>query len=210
MNTWDTRYVTLDSIEFSVKKNLRRLEQAQFFTLTDSNDLILDLFSGRCDTSYGLKEKRQRIINGDLSFNLLTINTDVTNKIQLDALHLPFRDNQFDAVIIQGGLHHLAALDQIIVCLNEVKRILKYKGYVFISEPANTVLLTIWLFIIKKTSLWQLTSYSRNWHNLYKAEEHLHATYLSNVQQLTAYFQNSWVIHHHKKGLITEFFTLTK
>jgi ubiquinone/menaquinone biosynthesis C-methylase UbiE len=210
MKNWHTEFPDLDSIDFSSKKNLRRLQKAQFFTRTHKDDLILDLFSGRCDTSYGLKNSRTRIINGDVSFNLLKINDGVNNKIQMNALQLPFKDGQFDAAIIQGGLHHLESFDQATVCLSELKRIIKSNGYVFISEPGDTLLLKLWLFCIKRTNLWKLTPYSRRWHFLYCAEERTHSSYLANVKKLIDYLNNNWVIELHTVGLITEFFTLKK
>lgn len=210
MKNWDTEFPELDSIDFSSKKNLRRLLRAQFFTKTHKDDLILDLFSGRCDTSYGLKNSRPKIINGDFSFNLLNINKQVKNKTQLNALQLPFKDGQLSAVIIQGGLHHLESFDQVTICLNEVKRIVKPNGYVFISEPGNTILLKLWLFCIMGTNLWKLTPYSRKWHFLYRAEERTHSSYLANVKKLIDYLDNNWIIEMHKVGLVTEFFTLKK
>lgn len=210
MKQWDSIFIHLDSIGFSSKKNLGRLRKLQFLNLTKPDDLILDLFCGRCDTGYGLKDSRPKIINGDVSFNLLKINKGVKNKIQLDARQLPFKDGQFNAVIIQGGLHHLESFYQVAICLNELKRIVKSNGYVFISEPGNTLLLKLWLFCIKRTNLWKLTPYSRNWHSLYRAEERTHSIYLANVKKLIDYLNNNWVIEFHKVGLVTEFFTLKK
>lgn len=210
MKNWDTEFPELDSIDFSSKKNLRRLQRAQFFTKTHTDDLILDLFSGRCDTSYGLQNSRPNLISGDVSLNLLKINKRVKNKIQMNALQLPFKDDQFNAVIIQGGLHHLESFDQVKVCLNELKRIVKSNGYVFISEPGNTLLLKLWLFCIKRTNLWKLTPYSRKWRFLYRAEERTHSSYLANVKKLIDYLNNNWVTELHTVGLITEFFTLKK
>ena len=210
MDKWASTFVNLDSIDFSGKKNLRRLKKLHFFKLTHPDDLILDLFCGRCDTSYGLYECRPKIINGDLSFNLLKINKQVKNKIQLTSLQLPFKNDRFDAAIIQGGLHHLKTFNRVVECLNEVKRVLKSNGYVFISEPGNTMLLKVWVFLIKRTKLWTLTPYSRIWHSLYMQEEKTHSLYLHNNTKLFDYFKNNWEIKLHKAGLITEFFTLEK
>ena len=51
--------------------------------------------------------------------------------------------SQFKAIIIQGGLHHLENYNQIVICLQEIKRILEPNGYLFISEPGNTLCLKI-------------------------------------------------------------------
>jgi ubiquinone/menaquinone biosynthesis C-methylase UbiE len=208
MKKWDSNFVNLDSIHFSSKKNLNRLQKLKFFDLTNQDDLILDLFCGRCDTSYGLTNYRLKVINGDLSFNLLKINKKAKNKIQLNALLLPFKNNQFNAVIIQGGLHHLESFEQLTICFSELKRILKSNGYVFISEPGNTLVLKLWLFLIKRTNVWKLSPYSRNWHSVYSEEERSHSVYLENVSKLIDYLKKNWVIEFHGVGLVTEFFTL--
>ena len=210
MKDWDRLFANLDSINFSHRKNLNRLKTGLFFNKMTTNDSILDLFSGRCDTSYGLKDYGCMIICGDISLKLLKINKDVKNKLQLNSLLLPFKHNQFNGIIIQGGLHHLDGFNQIVMCLEEVKRVLKSNGYLFISEPGNTLLLKIWLFLIKKTELWKMSSYSRKWHDLYKAEEKTHSLYLKNIGKLLDYLKNNWIIEFHRMGVITEFFTLRK
>ncbi|NOQ86180.1 MAG: methyltransferase domain-containing protein [Deltaproteobacteria bacterium] len=210
MKEWDVLFSNLDSIDFSYRKNLNRLKRGPLLSKTTKDDLILDLFCGRCDTSYGLRDYGYKIISGDISLKLLIMNKDVKNKIQLNSLLLPFKNNQFKGIIIQGGLHHLDDFDQIVICLREAKRVLKSNGYLFISEPGNTLCLKIWLFLIKKTKLWKISSYSKNWHDLYKAEEKTHSLYLSNTSKLIHYLKNNWTIEFHKVGLVTEFFTLKK
>ena len=210
MKEWDKIFTNLETIDFSYGKNVKRLRTGSFFNTINKNDLILDVFSGRCDTSYGLKDLGYRIVSGDISLELLKINKGVNRKLQCSALVLPFRNDQFDAVIIQGGLHHLDSFDHIQVCLNEIKRIVKPTGSVFISEPGNTLAVKIWLFLIKKTTLWKVTSYSRNWHDLYKAEEKTHSLNMSNIKTLTSFLKHNWIIAVHKRGLVTEFITLKK
>ena len=104
MNEWERLFSTLESTDLSYRKNLKRLKKGSFFHKIKKSDLILDLFCGRCDTGYGLKDYGYRIISGDISFKLLKINKEVKNKIQLNSLALPFCSNQFKGIIIQGGL----------------------------------------------------------------------------------------------------------
>jgi ubiquinone/menaquinone biosynthesis C-methylase UbiE len=210
MHDWDTPFSRLESIDFSFKKNTKRLEKVLFFCKISKNDLVLDIFSGRCDTSYGLKSRGYRIISGDISIKLLKMNNDVKDKIQLNTLQLPFHNNQFRGIIIQGGLHHLENFEQLVSCLHEVKRVLQSNGYLFISEPANTLPVKLWLLLIKKTRLWKLSSYSRNWHDLYMVEEKTHTRYLNNTGKLVNYLKTNWTIELHRVGCITEFFTLRK
>lgn len=210
MEEWERRFTRLETIDLSFEKNENRLKKALFFSKIKKNDLVLDLFSGRCDTSYGLHSRGYRIVSGDISLKLLKMNHDVKDKMQLNALQLPFRPNQFRGVIIQGGLHHLGTFGQMVDCLNEVKRVLQPDGYLFISEPADTLLLALWLLLITRTGLWRLSSYARNWYELYRAEEKTHTGYLKNIGRLLDYFRSDWIIEHHRVGLVTEFFTLRK
>lgn len=210
MNKWERLFSNLESTDFSYRKNLKRLKKGLFFIKIKKNDLVLDLFCGRCDTGCGLKNHGYRITSGDISFKLLKINRDVKNKIQLNSLSLPFYNSQFKAIIIQGGLHHLENYDQIVICLQEIKRILEPNGYLFISEPGNTLCLKIWLFLITQTSLWKLSSYASNWHDLYRAEEKTHLRYLCNINKLTDYLKRNWIVEIHRVGIVTEFFTLRK
>ncbi len=210
MEEWEIPFSRLESIDSSYKKNLNRLKIVLFFSNIKKNYLVLDLFSGRCDTSYGLNNRGYRTISGDISIKLLKMNNDVKDKIQLNALQLPFHNNQFRGIIIQGGLHHLENFEQIVGCLHEVKRVLQPHGYLFISEPANTLLLKIWLFLMKNTRLWKLSSYTKHWHDLYIVEEKTHSLYLKNISKLVKYIKSNWIIEFHRIGVVTEFFTLKK
>ncbi len=210
MEEWEAQFSKLESIYSSYKKNIYRLRKVLFFCKINKNDLVLDLFSGRCDTSYGLKCRGYRIISGDISIKLLEMNNYVKDKIQLNSLQLPFHNNQFRGIIIQGGLHHLENFEHITRCLHEVKRVLQPNSYLFISEPANTLFLKIWLFLIRKTRLWKISSYSKNWHDIYIVEEKTHSLYLNNISKLVNYLKSNWTIEFHRVGLFTEFFALKK
>jgi SAM-dependent methyltransferase len=210
MENWDDYYSNLESSNTSILKNVQRLKTLSFFKNSNSSALILDLFSGCCHTAQGLKKyDYNRVVNGDFSFDLLTKNA-VDRQVQLTAVQLPFKNSCFESIIVQGGLHHLESIEQIIQCMNDIKRVLKQGGRVFISEPGNTLALSTWLFFIRKTSLWKLTPYSRNWHDMYMAEEETHAHYLTITDSLLEYIKNNWLVEYHKKGLITEFFRIRK
>ena len=127
---------------------------------------ILDLLPDRESGSYlelmcGAAEVSRRIS----SVNLLTavdidlallssarLDLDAQGKkhfsvIWADATRLPFGNNTFDAIFLQGGLHHVKpSLDLVI---SEISRILKPGGVLIASEPANDN----WL--IKKVRHWQ-------------------------------------------------------
>jgi len=78
-------------------------------------------------------------------FPFTTIRTDLvaqgagssTNFVQADATRLPFQSNLFDAVICNHGLEHFVELK---LALQEIGRVLRRDGALFISVPKATTL----------------------------------------------------------------------
>jgi ubiquinone/menaquinone biosynthesis C-methylase UbiE len=69
----------------------------------------------------------------DFSWNMLQIaKKRCSNCAQADLEFLPFKKEHFDLVYIHSALHHFLSLYKIV---NEVKRILKPRGYLVIQEP---------------------------------------------------------------------------
>lgn len=208
---WERNFFQLYNTSTAVKKNLSRLRTGFFLKDRSSETVILDLFCGKGETSIGLSNIGfKRIIRGDFSYYLLLQNSTNNERVCLNAAVLPFKDGSFDAIIIQGGLHHLKSIGEIIICLTEAKRILRSNGFVFISEPGNTLFLKTWLLLMNKTNLWKLFKYSRHWHDLYIEEIESHSQYLSAIPSIINYYMDHWNIDRHTVGLVTEFFTLRK
>jgi SAM-dependent methyltransferase len=210
--TWENSFVQLYGETSAVSKNISRLRRGGLLKHLRKHDLVLDLFCGKCETEHGLKRMGyDRVICGDYSVRLLkTSRTGPVPKVCLDALNLPIKERSIDIVIIQGGLHHLQNTQKILRCLQGLKKIVAPDGYVFISEPGNTVLLGLWLLLITKTPFWKLSKFSRNWHDLHIEEKTTHENYLKNLSKIHAYIKTDWTIVHYKSGLVTEFFLLKK
>jgi ubiquinone/menaquinone biosynthesis C-methylase UbiE len=194
----------------AVSKNISRLRRGGLLKHLKKHDLVLDLFCGKCETGHGLKRMGyDRVICGDHSIRLLkTKRTGLVTRVCLDALNLPVKEQSVDVVIIQGGLHHLQSTQQILSCLNGLKKIVNPDGYVFLSEPGNTVLLGLWLLLMTKTPFWKLSKFSRNWHDLHSEEKATHEDYLTNLSKVHGYIKTDWKIVRYKKGLVTDFFLL--
>jgi ubiquinone/menaquinone biosynthesis C-methylase UbiE len=60
-----------------------------------------------------------------------------------DARSLPIRTASRDVAIVQGGLHHLASLDDVRQALKEMRRVLKPDGRAIVIEPWPTPFLRI-------------------------------------------------------------------
>lgn len=98
---------------------------------------FLDLFCGHGSGLKALEGMGFTHLSGvDLSPHLLAQYQGPARLYVADARHLRFEDHSLDAVMVQGGLHHLPALpgdlDQV---LDEVRRVLKPGGRFLVVEP---------------------------------------------------------------------------
>jgi SAM-dependent methyltransferase len=209
---WENSFVRLYGARGAIAKNISRIKRGGLLKHITKNDLILDLFCGKCETGHGLRRLGfSRVVCGDYSAGLLRTATNApVAKVCLDALNLPIKGGSFSCVIIQGGLHHLRGVDEITACLRAVENLLRPKGMVFISEPSDTLLLRLWLFFINKTVFWKVFAYARNWHAVHVEEKTTHEQYLKNITKVRDYLQNKWTIIQYKKGLVTDLFLLCR
>jgi len=98
------------------------------------NFTILDLGSGEGGTCR-VFSKENKIISFDI--NLLRLqrqNNAERNifKVNGNALHIPFKKNSFDLVILQDVIEHISFIP---VLVNELKAILKQNGLIYLSTP---------------------------------------------------------------------------
>lgn len=96
-----------------------------------------------------LFEKENELTALDISAVLLAQNKARANLIVGDAENLPFLDESFDLIYLVGVLHHLENQKK---ALREIKRALKVKGKVFISEPTKWSL-NLPYYLIRKLAI---------------------------------------------------------
>lgn len=115
-----------------------------FISKINNNSLILDIGSGN---GRNTKYNNHIIFGLDISFEQLKMNQlnyikkNMENKsnictnfdIQANMIKIPFKDNSFDAIISIASFHHLSTFDERIMCLQEMKRVLKPDGKILIS-----------------------------------------------------------------------------
>lgn len=87
----------------------------------------ISLFAGK------LAEKN-RVVLTDINETLLNQNPENCDLVVADAENLPFPDRGFDFIFLVGILHHLPDQKK---GMQEIKRVLKEEGKVFISEPTK-------------------------------------------------------------------------
>lgn len=105
---------------------------------------ILDLGSGEGGTSFALSENNL-VISADYSITRLlrqhqNFNESKFEKINCNGENLPFADDTFDIIILQDVIEHIDGLNSF---LNDVHRVLKSNGMVYISTPNRFSIINI-------------------------------------------------------------------
>ena len=100
---------------------------------------VIELFCGRGNGLNVWQQLGFRHVEGlDLSSALLAEYDGTCPTHVGDARSLPFPDNSFDVVSVQGGLHHLELMDDLSATLREIQRVLKPGGRLLLVEPWHT------------------------------------------------------------------------
>jgi SAM-dependent methyltransferase len=92
---------------------------------------ILELGSGEGGTA-DVFSKDNQLVSVDLSFLRLQRQPNGINRINADALKLPFKESSFDLIILQDVLEHISFNNDI---LHYLSQFLQKEGFVYISTP---------------------------------------------------------------------------
>ncbi|HEY0594047.1 MAG TPA: class I SAM-dependent methyltransferase [Thermoanaerobaculia bacterium] len=136
---WERAYLAFESPEEETAKFVRRLRRLAIGP--PSEDLrVLELFAGRANGLSALARLGfRRLFALDRSLRLLGSSGWRARSSAGDARQLPYRDGTVDVVVIQGGLHHLEVLpEDFDATLEEIVRVLKPSGRLFVVEPDRT------------------------------------------------------------------------
>jgi SAM-dependent methyltransferase len=99
---------------------------------------VLDLGCGPGWTSWFLRECGYRVISADLSLQMLVMSRARDHQappavpVAANGEQLPFRANEFDAVVVYDALHHMPDVPAVV---RECRRVLKPGGTITIGEP---------------------------------------------------------------------------
>ncbi len=141
---WEAAYRRFETPEEEVQKFLQRFRWFGLASLPkDAN--IAEIFCGRGNGLVALTRMGFHNLQGfDLSDELLHQYCGPAQLHLADCRRLPMPAQFFDAVVVQGGLHHLPTLpgDLTSVC-EEVHRVLKPGGRFYIVEPWMTPFLSV-------------------------------------------------------------------
>ena len=106
-----------------------------FIEYLNNEDLILDLGCGLLVNLNYLKDNRFNVIGLDISLKMLTINNERSSPLICgDGLKLPFKNNIFGGLLVTDIIEHLpkGKVDEL---MEEVKRVLKESGIIFLHVP---------------------------------------------------------------------------
>jgi SAM-dependent methyltransferase len=141
---WEDAYRRFETPDEEVQKFLSRFRWLRFSTLP-REARIAEIFCGRGNGLVALTQLGFHNLCGiDLSEELLLQYRGPAQLHLADCRKLPMPDASLDAVVVQGGLHHLPILpsDLIRVC-EEVRRVLKPNGRFYVVEPWSTPFLSL-------------------------------------------------------------------
>ena len=136
---WEAAYKRFETPEEEIAKFIGRLRRFGFEAL-DRQSRILEIFCGRGNGLVALERMGFHNLEGvDLSDTLLEEYRGPATLHLADCLDLPMSDPEYDAVIVQGGLHHLPRIpEDLDRCLACVRKLLKPTGKFYVVEPWKT------------------------------------------------------------------------
>ncbi len=157
-----------------------KLEMLGVFLL-DKHAKILDLCCGNLEVMEILQERGYTSIIG-VDQTLFRPDEIRFPVFKSDATKLPFEDMSFDAVINVHAMHHLGDLDDLLVVLDQIHRVLRADGKLFILDFVPSMKLKIIFFLFKNKILY-FTRYMRHYADQLILEEDIIDRYLSNYKQ---------------------------
>jgi ubiquinone/menaquinone biosynthesis C-methylase UbiE len=92
---------------------------------------VLDIGSGTDALGRMLVDKGFNVFSVDMSRDMMSFGDARCKHVQADALRLPFRDGQFDVVVSNWTLHHIADVPGF---FEELNRVCKAAGEIIIAD----------------------------------------------------------------------------
>ena len=145
---WEAAYLRFQTPEEEISKFIGRLDRLGARRWPRDGEIV-ELFCGRGNGLVALERLGFTRLEGvDLSPRLIAQYQGSANCVVADCRQLPFADRSKDALIVQGGLHHLPNLPgDLEQTFCEMQRVLRKGGRVMFVEPWRTPFLTFVHFV---------------------------------------------------------------
>jgi ubiquinone/menaquinone biosynthesis C-methylase UbiE len=136
VDPWESAYLRFETPEQEIRKFVKRLRALGVDKLPRDAEVV-ELFCGRGNGLRALQSLGFTRIEGvDLSARLVAKYQGNARCYVGDCRRLPFANQSKDALIVQGGLHHLLSLpDDLDQTLAEMHRVIRKNGRVVLVEP---------------------------------------------------------------------------
>lgn len=140
---WEAAYQVFETPQQEVQKFRRRLIGLGL-SAWEKNLRIIELFCGRGNGLIALEKLGFVNLDGlDLSPDLIGSYRGRARRYIGDARHLPIKDSSYDAIVVQGGLHHVELMGDLKAVIAEMYRILRPSGRLVVVEPWLTPFLHV-------------------------------------------------------------------
>jgi len=116
------------------QKNYKILERLSAFD-QPNEFTVLDLGSGLGHTVKHLSKHFHESYGIELDFDRILSGHATGQIVCADMTQIPFANDYFDIVCCIGVVHHLADIEQYLLLINEIKRVLKNNGLLMLWEP---------------------------------------------------------------------------
>ena len=142
-DAWEAAYQRFETPEEEIRKFICRLRRFGAGSWNREAEVV-ELFCGRGNGLRALHQLGfQRVEGVDLSPTLAAQYQGAGRIYVGDCRGLPFSDASKDIAIVQGGLHHLASIDDLDLALRQVSRVLRPAGLFLAVEPWLTPFLRL-------------------------------------------------------------------
>jgi 2-polyprenyl-3-methyl-5-hydroxy-6-metoxy-1,4-benzoquinol methylase len=185
---WKDGFLDLRKLKIIRYINKKRLDASGFLKHTKKTDVICDAGCGDLTLLGQLKTMGYQNLYGfDIDEDIINASSPELKKSFSEikvgsACQIPFKGELFDSVIIWGILHHIAPQDYKTV-INEVTRILKPNGKLFIVEPYPFILWKTFSIIAGVLSYLALPNF-KNIHAVLSSEDELLRNFSKNQKEL--------------------------
>jgi ubiquinone/menaquinone biosynthesis C-methylase UbiE len=137
-SAWEDAYQRFETPQQEQRKFIRRLRNLGVHGWRRESS-VLEICSGLGNGLIAWRRLGFSNVSGvDLSLALVERSACRRQCVLGDARRLPIRTASRDVAIVQGGLHHLASLDDVRQALTEMRRVLKPDGRAIVIEPWPT------------------------------------------------------------------------